>query len=170
MVRETGSMIRRDGMKVGEDGKKVVASNRKARHEFEILETFEAGLVLRGPEVKSLREGKVGFQDAYARLEGGEIWLHSLHISPYEQANRYNEDPLRPRKLLLNRQEIRRLVGRVEEKGLTLVPLEIYFRRGFAKVTLALARGRKLYDKREKLKRRTQDEEARRAMDSHRKR
>ena len=169
-MRETGSMIRRDGMKVGEDGKKVVASNRKARHEFEILETFEAGLVLRGPEVKSLREGKVGFQDAYARLEGGEIWLHSLHISPYEQANRYNEDPLRPRKLLLNRQEIRRLVGRVEEKGLTLVPLEIYFRRGFAKVTLALARGRKLYDKREKLKRRTQDEEARRAMDSHRKR
>jgi SsrA-binding protein len=169
-VRETGWMIRRDGMKVGEDGKKVVASNRKARHEFEILETFEAGLVLRGPEVKSLREGKVGFQDAFARLEGGEVWLHSLHISPYEQANRYNEDPLRPRKLLLNRQEIRRLVGRVEEKGLTLVPLEIYFRRGFAKVTIALARGRKLYDKREKLKRRTQDEEARRAMDSHRKR
>jgi SsrA-binding protein len=170
VLQETGSMIHGDGMKVGEDGKKVVASNRKARHEFEILETFEAGLVLRGPEVKSLREGKVGFQDAYARLEGGEIWLHSLHISPYEQANRYNEDPLRPRKLLLNRQEIRRLVGRVEEKGLTLVPLEIYFRRGFAKVTLALARGRKLYDKREKLKRRTQDEEARRAMDSHRKR
>ena len=170
MVQETGSMIYGDGMKLGEDGKKVVASNRKARHEFEILETFEAGLVLRGPEVKSLREGKVGFQDAYARLEGGEVWLHSLHISPYEQANRYNEDPLRPRKLLLNRQEIRRLVGRVEEKGLTLVPLEIYFRRGFAKVTLALARGRKLYDKREKLKRRTQDEEARRAMDSHRKR
>jgi SsrA-binding protein len=163
-------MIYGDGMKLGEDGKKVVASNRKARHEFEILETFEAGLVLRGPEVKSLREGKVGFQDAYARLEGGEVWLHSLHISPYEQANRYNEDPLRPRKLLLNRQEIRRLVGRVEEKGLTLVPLEIYFRRGFAKVTLALARGRRLYDKREKLKRRTQDEEARRAMDSHRKR
>ena len=170
MVQETGSMIYGDGMKLGEDGKKVVASNRKARHEFEILETFEAGLVLRGPEVKSLREGKVGFQDAYARLEGGEVWLHSLHISPYEQANRYNEDPLRPRKLLLNRQEIRRLVGRVEEKGLTLVPLEIYFRRGFAKVTLALARGRRLYDKREKLKRRTQDEEARRAMDSHRKR
>jgi len=157
-------------MKVDEDGKKVVASNRKARHEFEILETFEAGLVLRGPEVKSLREGKVGFQDAFARIEGGEVWLHSLHISPYEQANRYNEDPLRARKLLLNRQEIRRLVGRVEEKGLTLVPLQIYFRRGYAKVTLALARGRKLYDKREKLKRKSQDDEARRAMDSHRKR
>ena len=151
---------------MGEDGKKVVATNRKARHEYEILDTFEAGLVLKGPEVKSLREGKVGFRDAYARLEGGEVWLHSLHISPYEQANRFNEDPLRPRKLLLNRHEIRRLVGHVEEKGLTLIPLQIYFRRGYAKITLALARGRKLYDKREKLKRKTQDDEARRAMAS----
>ena len=151
---------------MGEDGKKVVATNRKARHEYEILDTFEAGLVLKGPEVKSLREGKVGFQDAYARLEGGEVWLHSLHISPYEQANRFNEDPLRPRKLLLNRHEIRRLVGHVEEKGLTLIPLQIYFRRGYAKITLALARGRKLYDKREKLKRKTQDDEARRAVAS----
>jgi SsrA-binding protein len=149
--------------------KKIVARNRKARHEFEILETFEAGLVLKGPEAKSLREGKVGFQDAFARLERGEVWLHSLHISPYEQANRYNEDPLRPRKLLLNRYEIRRLIGKVEEKGLTLIPLDIYFRRGYAKVTLALARGRKTYDKREKLKRRTQEDEARRAMDSYRK-
>jgi SsrA-binding protein len=118
--------------------------------------------------VKSLREGKVGFQDAYARIEGGEVWLHSLHISPYEQANRFNEDPLRPRKLLLHRHEIRRLIGRVEEKGLTLIPLEIYFRGGYAKLTLALAKGRKLYDKREKLKRKTQEDEARRAMDSHR--
>ena len=148
--------------------KRVVARNRKARHEYEILETFEAGLVLKGPEAKSVREGKVGFQDAFARLEGGEVWLHSLHISPYEQANRYNEDPLRPRKLLLNRYEIRRLIGKVEEKGLTLIPLDIYFSRGYAKVTLALARGRKTYDKREKLKRRTQDEEARRAMEDHR--
>ncbi len=147
--------------------KKVVASNRKARHEYEILETFEAGLVLKGPEAKSLREGKVGFQDAYARVEGGEVWLHSLHISPYEQANRFNEDPLRPRKLLLNRYEIRKLIGKVEEKGLTLIPLDIYFRKGYAKVTLALARGRKTYDKREKLKKKTQDDEARRAMDSH---
>ena len=152
---------------VGEEGKRIVASNRKARHEYEILETFEAGLVLKGPEVKSVREGKVGFQDAYARLEGGEVWLHRFHISPYEQANRFNEDPLRPRKLLLNRHEIRRLTGKVEEKGLTLVPLDIHFSRGYAKVTLALARGRKTYDKREKLKRKTQDEEARRAIDSH---
>ncbi len=153
---------------MGEVGKKVVASNRKARHEYEVLDTFEAGLVLKGPEVKSLREGKVGFQDAYARVEGGELWLHSLHISPYEQANRFNEDPLRPRKLLLHRQEILRLLGKVEEKGLTLVPLSIYFRRGYAKVSLALARGRKTYDKREKLKRKTQEDEARRAMDPYR--
>jgi SsrA-binding protein len=153
---------------VGEEGKKVVATNRKARHEYEILDTFEAGLVLKGPEVKSLRDGKVGFQDAFARVEGGEVWLHSLHISPYEQANRFNEDPLRPRKLLLRRQEILRLIGKVEEKGLTLVPLSIYFRRGYAKVTLALARGRKTYDKREKLKRKTQEDEARRAMDPYR--
>jgi len=119
--------------------------------------------VLKGPEVKSVRDGKVGFQDAFARIERGEVWLHDLHISPYEQANRYNVDPLRTRKLLLNRHEIRRLIGRVEEKGLTLVPLELYFRHGYAKVTLALARGRRLYDKREKLKRRIQDREAERA-------
>jgi SsrA-binding protein len=147
-------------------GHRVVASNRKARHEYEILDTFEAGLVLRGPEVKSLREGKVGFQDSFARVDGGEVWLHRLHISPYEQANRFNEDPLRTRKLLLKAQEIRRLVGQVEEKGLTLVPLEIYFSRGYAKVRIGLARGRKLHDKREKLKRQTQEREARRAMDA----
>lgn len=148
--------------------KKVVATNRKARHEYEVLETFEAGLVLKGPEAKSLREGKVGFRDAYARVEGGEVWLHSLHISPYEQANRFNEDPNRPRKLLLNRHEIRKLIGKVEEKGLTLIPLDIYFRRGYAKITLALARGRKTYDKREKLRRKTQEDEARKAMGQHR--
>lgn len=147
------------------DGRKVVATNRKARHDYEILETLEAGLVLKGPEVKSLRAGKVGFRDAFARVSGAEVWLHNLHISPYEQANRFNEDPLRTRKLLLGRGEIRRLIGKVEEKGLTLVPLELHFRRGFAKVTLGLARGRRLHDKREKLKREIQDREARRAME-----
>ena len=141
-----------------------MARNRKARHEFEILESVEAGIALKGPEVKSLREGKVSFQDAFARVDGGELWLHSLHISPYEQANRFNVDPVRPRKLLLHRHEIRRLASKVDEKGLTLVPLEIYFSRGYAKVLLALARGKKLYDKRETLKRKTQDREARRAM------
>ena len=149
---------------MGEKARHVVASNRKARHEYEILDTLEAGLVLKGPEVKSIRDGKVSFQDAYATVDRGEVWLHSLHISPYEQANRFNVDPLRTRKLLLNRAEIRRLIGKVEEKGLTLVPLEVYFVRGRAKVTLALARGRKLHDKREKLKRQTQEREARRAM------
>ena len=144
--------------------RKVVATNRKARHEYDILETFEAGMVLKGPEVKSLRDGRASFQDAFARLDRGEVWLEGVHISPYEQANRYNVDPVRSRKLLMHRGEIRRLVGKVEERGLTLIPLEIYFSRGHAKVTLALARGRKLHDKREALKRRMQEREARRAM------
>ena len=147
------------------DGKKVVATNRKVRHDYEILETWEAGIVLKGPEVKSLRNGKVGFHDAFARVSGAEVWLHNLHISPYAQANRFNEDPLRVRKLLLGRGEIRRLVGKVEEKGLTLVPLDLHFRRGFAKVTIGLARGRKLYDKREKLKQRAQERDQRRAVE-----
>ena len=150
-----------------DDGRKVVARNRKARHEFEILETYEAGIVLKGPEVKSLRDGKVAFQDAFAHVDNGEVWLRSLHISPYEEANRYNGDPLRPRKLLLNRSEISKLRGKVEEKGLTLVPLEIYFRRGNAKVLVALARGKKLHDKREALKEKQQNREARRAMSAH---
>jgi len=151
-----------------ENGRKVVGRNRKARHEFEILDTYEAGIVLKGPEVKSLRAGHLAFRDAFARVERGEVWLYSLHIAPYEQANRANVDPDRARKLLLHREEIRRLLGKVEEKGLTLVPLEVYFRRGKAKVTLAVARGRRLYDKREKLKRQSQEREARRAMDKHR--
>ena len=147
-----------------EIGRKVVARNRKARHQYEILETLEAGMALKGPEVKSIRAGHVSFQDSFARVERGEVWLHSLHISPYEQANRFNEDPTRPRKLLLNRSEIRRLVGKVEEKGLTLVPLEIYFSKGYAKVLIAVARGKKLHDKRETLKRKDQEREAQRAM------
>jgi len=147
--------------------RKVVARNRKARHEYEILETYEAGMELRGPEVKSLRSGGVSFQDAFARVDDGEVWLHSLHISPYVQANRSNVDPVRPRRLLLNRQEIRRLIIQTQEKGLTIVPLEIYFSRGYAKVTLAVARGKKLYDKREDLKRRQQDRDARRAVEAH---
>ena len=145
-------------------GRKVVASNRKARHEFEILEQFEVGLVLKGPEVKSIRDGKVAFRDAFARVEWGEVWLHNFHIGPYEQANQFNVDPDRPRKLLLHRAEIRKLVVATEEKGLTLVPLAIYFSKGRAKATLALARGRKLYDKREKMKRQTQEREAERAI------
>jgi SsrA-binding protein len=152
----------------GETGRKLVARNRKARHEYEILDTHEAGIVLKGPEVKSLRAGQLAFRDAFARVEGGEIWLYNLHISPYEQANRANEEPDRVRKLLMHREEIRRLLSKTEEKGLTLIPLEIYFRKGNVKVLLGVARGRHLYDKREKLKKQTQDREAKRAMSKHR--
>lgn len=147
-----------------EDGRKIVARNRKARHDFEILETFEAGLVLKGPEVKSIREGGVSFQDAFARIEDGEVWLYNLHISPYEPANRENLDPTRTRKLLLRKHEIDGLVGQVEQKGRTLIPLDVHFRRGYAKVTLAVAEGRKRHDKREKIKRREMEREAERAM------
>ena len=148
---------------MSEEGRNVVARNRKARHDFEIIDTYEAGMVLKGTEVKSLRGGEVAFRDAFARVDGGEVFLHDLHISPYEQANRWNVDPDRVRKLLLNKSEIRKLIGKVEEKGLTLIPVEIYFVRGRAKVKLALARGRKTYDKREKLKERAQKREADRA-------
>jgi SsrA-binding protein len=146
-------------------GRKLIASNRKARHEFQVLDQFEAGIALTGPEVKSVRDGKVSFQDAFARIDAGEMWLHSLHISPYEQAGRWNADPVRPRKLLMRREQIRKLVGKVEEKGLTLVPLDLHFRGGYVKVELALARGKNLHDKRETLKKRTMEREARRAVD-----
>jgi len=152
---------------MSDDARKVVARNRKARHEYEILDTVEAGMALKGPEVKSLRDGNASFQDAFARVDAGEVWLHNLHISPYEQANRFNEDPVRPRRLLLNRNEIRQLAIQTNEKGLTLVPLEIYFRRGYAKVLLAVARGKKLHDKRETLKRKQQEREAERAVGRH---
>jgi SsrA-binding protein len=153
---------------VSEQGRQVVARNRKARHEYDILETFEAGMELRGPEVKSLRAGQVSFQDSFARVESGQVWLYSVHISPYEQANRANVDPVRPRRLLLHKHEIRKLASEVDEKGLTIVPLEIYFARGYAKVTLAVARGRKLHDKRDALKKKQLDREARRAVGAHR--
>ncbi len=149
-----------------EPGRKLIASNRKARHEYQVLDQVEAGIALTGPEVKSIREGKVSFQDAHARVESGEIWLHALHISPYEQAGRWNADPVRPRKLLLGKDQIRKLAAKVEEKGLTLVPLDLHFRRGYVKVELALARGKNLHDKRETLKQRTMEREARRAMDA----
>jgi len=145
-------------------GRRIIATNRKARHEYHVLDRWEAGIVLAGPEVKSLREGKVSFKDSFARVEAGEVWLYNLHISPYDSANRWNQDPERPRKLLLHDHEIRKLIGSVEEKGLTLVPMELYLTRGYVKTTLALARGRQLHDKREALKRRTQEREARRAL------
>lgn len=150
------------------DGKKIVARNRKALHEYEILDTWEAGLVLTGPEVKSIRAGRVSLAEAFARVENGEVWLYGMHVSPYDPAARWNTDPLRTRKLLLKGREIRRLIGATKEKGLTLVPLELYFRRGYAKVTLALARGKKLYDKREALKERAASREMERAAKERR--
>jgi SsrA-binding protein len=145
------------------DGKKIVARNRKALHEYEILDTWEAGLVLTGPEVKSIRAGKVSLGEAFARVENNEVWIHGMHISPYDPASRWNVDPLRSRKLLLHSREIRRLIGATQEKGLTLVPLDLYFRRGYARITLALARGKKLYDKRQSLKERESAREIERA-------
>ncbi len=148
-----------------DDGRKVVARNRKALHEYEILDRWEAGLVLRGPEVKSIRDAKVNLGDAFARVENGEVWLYNLHVTPYSQATAWSApDPLRTRKLLMTKQQIRKLVGSVQEKGLTLVPLDLYFRRGYAKVTLALARGKKLHDKRESLKRRAAERDVERAF------
>jgi SsrA-binding protein len=133
---------------------RIVATNRRARHEYEILETFEAGLVLRGTEVKSLRTGQVNFKDSYATVRGGEAWLLGCHISPYSHGTDANHDPERDRKLLLHGREIRRLVGKIAEKGLTVVPLKMYFKAGRAKLEIGLARGKKLHDKRATLRER----------------
>ena len=144
--------------------RKLVATNRRARFEYEILDTYEAGLVLRGPEVKSLREGKVSLADAYAVVRRGEAYLVNAHINPYDQAGRENADPRRERKLLMHRAEIARLSGDVSERGFTLVPLTLYFKDGKAKVELALARGKKLHDKRETIRRREEEREVQRTM------
>lgn len=144
-------------------GRKVVATNRKARHDYEILDTFECGIVLRGSEVKSLRDAQVQLKDAYADIRDGEVWLERLHIAPYSFALGGGHDPERPRKLLLHRREIDRLVGKVNELGLTLVPLQIYFKEGKAKVELALAKGRRSYDKRQKIRERMEKREMDRA-------
>jgi SsrA-binding protein len=139
----------------------VVARNRKARFEYDLLEKVEAGIVLTGTEVKSLRNGKASLEEAYAGIDRGEVWLYGCDIPEYLQANRMNHKPKRPRKLLLHRAEIQKLIGKASEKGLTLVPLSLYFKKGIAKVELSVARGRKLYDKREALKK----QDAKRDMD-----
>ena len=131
------------------DEEKVVATNRKALHDYFIIDRFETGIVLKGTEVKSLRQGSANLQDGYAVIRNGEVWLVGLHISPFEKGNINNHDPKRDRKLLLHRKEIRKLIGRTSEKGLTLVPLRIYFTKNIAKVELAIARGKRSYDKRE---------------------
>jgi SsrA-binding protein len=144
--------------------RKLVASNRRARFDYEILDTFEAGIELRGPEVKSLRAGKASLNEAYAVLRAGEAFLVNAHINPYEQAGRENADPRRERRLLLHKREILRLQGQVAERGRTLVPLALYFRSGRAKVEIALARGKKRFDKRETIQRREQEREVARAL------
>lgn len=150
------------------DGRKLVCRNRRAWHEYEILETVEAGMVLVGTEVKSLREGRVNLKDSYAKVEGDEVFLVDAHISPYSHGNIMNHDPLRPRKLLLHKKEIRRLGGKVSERGLTLIPLEIYFKEGRAKVELGLARGKRLYDKRAAIKKRDERRELQRELKARR--
>lgn len=133
------------------EGIKIAAENRKARHDYHIHETFETGLVLQGTEVKSLRAGKANLKDSYAQVKEGEIYLHNMHVSPYEQGNIFNHDPLRPRKLLMHKTEIVKLFSKTREKGFTLVPLKIYFSKGRAKLELALVSGKKNYDKRQDL-------------------
>lgn len=131
---------------------KLIATNKKARHDYFIEETYEAGIVLTGTEIKSIRQGKVNLKESFAKIERGELIVYQMHISPYEQGNRYNVDPVRPRTLLLHKQEIRKLIGYTTQKGLTLVPLSIFLNeKGYAKMELAVARGKKLYDKREDL-------------------
>lgn len=142
------------GKKPDSDGIQVVVRNRKARYLYEILDSFEAGLALRGSEVKSLRAGKVSLSDAYATARGQEYYLVNLHISAYDKASIDLPEPLRPRKLLLHKRQIRRLLGRVQERGLTLIPLQIYFRGGYAKVEIAVARGKRKFDKRESIAKR----------------
>lgn len=141
----------------------VLARNPKARHDYHILDTWEAGLVLTGTEIKSVRQGKVSLKGAYGTLRRGEVWLEGMTISPYERGGYSNHDPDRPRKLLMHRHEIRKLIGALERKGLTLVPLDLHLRRGRAKVTVGLGRGKKLHDRREDLKRRDAAREAARA-------
>ncbi len=146
-------------------GIKIIADNRQARFLYEILETYEAGIQLVGTEVKSIREGRVNLRDGYALIRHGEVWLSNVHVSPYQASSQYfNHDPRRDRKLLLHRKEINKLIGKIEQKGLTLVPLKMYFKNSRVKVSLGLARGKKIHDKRETVKRRQDEREMARAM------
>ena len=147
-----------------ERGRKVIVSNRRARHDYEIMDTYEAGIVLTGTEVKSLREGRASLADAYASVEGGEVWLRGMHIPEYNQGSWTNHEPRRTRKLLLHRKEILRLIGKTRESGLALVPLSMYFSDGKVKVEIALGRGKRSYDKRADLAKRDANREVQRAM------
>ncbi|TDL78849.1 SsrA-binding protein SmpB [Peribacillus frigoritolerans] len=143
---------------------KVLAQNKKANHDYAIEETYETGIVLQGTEIKAIRAGRVNLKDSFARVQQGEVFLHNMHISPYEQGNRHNHEPLRTRKLLLHRKEISKLIGLTKEEGYALVPLKIYLKNGFAKVLIGLGRGKKKYDKREDLKKKEAKREVERAF------
>jgi SsrA-binding protein len=151
-----------------EDARRYIAENRKAYHDFTIVERFEAGLALLGTEVKAIREGNVNLRDSFARVESGEVWLYNVHINPYSHRGYADHEPTRRRKLLLRKPEIRKLIGKTVEKGMTLVPTEMYFRNGYVKVTIALAKGKKTHDKRETIKRRDTERETRAAVKERR--
>ncbi len=144
-----------------EPEEKTVAQNRRARFEFQILETTEAGIVLKGSEVKSVRQGKVDISDCFASVKDGEVWLHNMHVAAYQNAGPFNHNPRRTRKLLLHKREIRKLIGKIRQKGLSLVPIRLYWKHGLAKVELAIAKGKRSFDKRETIKQRDQEREFR---------
>lgn len=151
-----------------EEAQKNIAENRKAFHDYHMIETFEAGMALLGTEVKSIREGNVNLRDSFARIESGEIWIYNVHINPYSHRGYSDHEPTRRRKLLLRRAEIRKLIGKTVEKGMTLVPTRMYFQHGYVKVAIALAKGKKAHDKRETIKRREADRETRAAVKERR--
>jgi len=143
---------------------KIISNNKKAYHDYHIFETYQAGMVLTGTEIKSIRAGRVNLKDSFARIENGEVWLYKSHISPYDMGNRYNHEPERKRKLLLTKKEIIKLIGKTKESGYSLVPLKLYFSAGWAKIELGLAKGKKLYDKRETIAKKDTQREIDRAM------
>ena len=145
---------------MAKESMKLVANNKKAYHDYFVDEKFEAGLVLHGTEVKSLRLGKCSIKESFIRIENEEVWVYGMHISPYEMGNIFNKDPLRPKKLLLHKYEINKLLGKIKEKGFTLVPLQVYFKDGRAKIEMGLCRGKKLYDKRQDIAKKDQRREA----------
>ena len=147
---------------MAKEARKLIANNKKARHDYFLEETFEAGISLHGTEVKSLRMGKCSIKEAFVRVENGEVYVYGMHISPYEKGNIFNKDPLRPKKLLLHKKEIQKLIGRIAQKGYTLVPVEVYFKGSLVKVQIALAKGKKLYDKRQDIAKKDQRREAER--------
>src|SRR5438874_697063 len=147
-----------------EEAQKIIADNRKAQHDYHLLETFEAGVALLGTEVKSIREGGVNLRDSFARIEAGEVWIYNVHISPYRNRGYSNHEPTRRRKLLLHRQEIRKLIGKTTERGMTIVPMRMYLKNGRVKVAISLATGKKAHDKRETIKRRETERETRAAV------